>query len=75
MVALSRFPEDGDCWPDGAWSVELVFNQPPSEQGRNISEANVRFAFDGAPNGRLHAGARFGIYQGRTKIADVDVLD
>ena len=57
LVALSRFPEDGTGWPNGAWSVELLFEQPPSEQEHNISEAKVQFAFDGAPAERLRPGA------------------
>lgn len=75
-VALSRFPEDGDAWPDGAWSVEVRFDQPPPEQGSGeVSEGTVRFLFDTAPRERLHAGARFSLYEGPQKVAEVDVLD
>ena len=75
MMVLSRFPEDGKNWPDGSWSVEILFDQPPAEQANAVSEAKVQFVFDGAPEQRLHAGARFSIYHGPTKIADVHVLD
>ena len=75
LVALSRFPEDGPRWPDGAWSVELVFAQPPAEGRGDVSQAMVDFAFDGAPLERLRAGARFALYQGPMKIADVEVLN
>jgi hypothetical protein len=76
VIALSRFPEDGPGWPDGAWSIVLFFEQPPVEQvGRASMEARVAFAFEDAPQERLHAGARFGVYYGHVKIADVEVLD
>lgn len=61
MVVLSRFPEDGQNCPDGSWSVEMLFDQPPAEQKHNVSEARVQFAFENAPEQRLHAGARFSI--------------
>lgn len=76
FIALSRFEEDGPQWPDGAWSIEVLFEQPPAEQGDNRpSNASVRFAFDTAPQARLRAGARFGLYEGLHRVADVDVLD
>lgn len=77
IVALSRFDEDGPAWPDGAWSIVLFFEQPPVEQvGRDAMEAKVAFAFQEAPQERMHPGARFGVYYGgRKKIADVEVLD
>lgn len=75
-VALSRFPEDGSRWPDGAWSVEITFDQPPPEQGSSdVSVGEVRFLFDTAPEERLHAGARFSLYEGPQKVAEVEVLD
>ena len=76
LVALSRFPEDGPNWSDGAWSVEIIFDRPPVEQTESlVCEAKVRFLFDTAPQERLHPGARFSVYQGPTRVADVDVLD
>ena len=75
-VGIGRFPDDGDEWPDGAWSIELRFSQPPPEQGRkDISEAMVRFLMDEAPQQRLRKGVCFGLYEGVQKVADVDVLD
>ncbi len=74
-VGISRFPEDGDEWPDGAWSVELRFEQPPPEQGTEASQARVGFLVDEAPQQRLHRGTRFGLYEGPQKVADIDVLD
>ena len=29
-VTIGKFPEDGPEWPDGAWSVVLGFDMPPS---------------------------------------------
>lgn len=75
-VGLSRFPEDGACWPDGAWSIEVLFEEPPPEQERSDrSRGTVRFLFDTAPAGRLFPGARFSLYEGPHKVADVEVLD
>jgi len=76
IIALSLFPEEGTNWRDGVWSIVLFFDQPPAEQtNRSSTEARVDFAFPEAPHERLHAGARFGVYYGPTKVADVDVLD
>jgi hypothetical protein len=74
-VGLSRFAEDGARWPDGAWSIEAKFNQPPPEQGSDeISMATVRFLVDEAPQTRLRRGARFCLYEGLQKVAEVEVL-
>lgn len=74
-VALSRFPEDGPQWPDGAWSVELRFAIPPSEQTEGLeTRARVRFLMDDAPAERLRPGARFRIYEGPTPVAEVEVV-
>lgn len=76
VIALSRFEEDGPRWTDEKWSVVLFFEQPPIEQvERDCMAARVAFAFEHAPQERLHTGAHFAIYYGRTRIADVDVLD
>jgi hypothetical protein len=75
-VFISRFQEDGARWPDGSWSVVLFFEEPPSEQvDAAVTPARVAFGFEWSPHERLHAGARFEIYHGLKKIADVDVLD
>ena len=75
-VGLSRFPGDRLDGSTDMWSVELRFVAPPPESVcSDISEATVRFLFDAAPQERLNAGARFELYEGNTKVADVDVLD
>jgi hypothetical protein len=75
-VALSRFPEDEETWPDGAWSIEVRFDQPPPEQANgHIVEGQIRFLFDHAPQERLYRGARFSLYEGPQKVAEVEVLD
>lgn len=54
----------------------LFFEQPPIEQvQREAMAAKVAFAFEHAPQERLHTGAHLSVYYGPTKIADVDVLD
>jgi len=75
-LRVSRFAEDGEEWPDGAWSVELTFSQPPSEHDpEEPSRAHVQFLFDEAPEERLQPSVRFGLYEGRTQVAEVEVLD
>ena len=74
-IALSRFSDDSPEWPDGAWSVEVRFDVPPPEQGsKNVSEGWVRFLMDNGPNERLFPGARFSLFEGLQKVADVEVL-
>ena len=74
-VGLSRFPDDGEQWPDGGWSVELRFPEPPAEQQSDVCEAQVRFLFDTAPQERLFAGARFSLYEGPQRVAEIEVVD
>lgn len=74
-MGISRFSEDGGGWPDGAWSVELHFDEPPPEQGSPESRARVRFLVDDAPHERLHQGVVFGLYEGPQKVADIEVVD
>lgn len=75
-VGISRFKDDGPDWPNGSWSVELRFDQPPPEQARDdISRGTVRFLFETAPQERLRAGVQFGLYEGLQKVAEVDVVD
>jgi len=75
-VGLSRFAEDAADWPNGAWSVELTFDEPPPEQGNSrVSEGYVRFLFDEAPQERLARGVRFDLFEGLTQVAQVEVVD
>lgn len=74
-VGISRFPEDTETWPNGAWSIELRFAEPPAEQQGEVCEAQVRFLFDTAPQERLHTGARFSLYEGPHQVAEIEVLD
>lgn len=74
-VALSRFPEDSPDWPDGSWSVEVLFDVPPPEQDHDaVSQGRVRFLMEDGPHERLHPGAHFSLYEGLQKVADVEVL-
>jgi hypothetical protein len=74
-VGLSRFREDGQGWPDGAWSIEVLFDEPPPEQGdSDVSRARVRFLFDTAPQERLFPGVRFGLHEGIHKVAEIEVI-
>jgi hypothetical protein len=75
-VTLSRFPEDEPGWPDGAWSIEVLFDIPPPEQADpNISLGRARFLVDSAPHGRLRRGGWFELYEGLQPVADVEIID
>ena len=73
-VAVSRFPEDGLNWPDGAWSVVLEFSSPASEQG-NPSVGTARFLSEEAPLERLRPGRVFELYEGLHQVATVELID
>jgi hypothetical protein len=75
-VALSRFPEDGPQWPDGAWSIEVLFDVPPPEQHNPaVSEGRVRFLVEQAPSDRLAPGRWFTLYEGLQPVADVEIIE
>lgn len=71
-VTISRFPDDDDGWPDGAWSVVLDFDTSPAEQG-NPSYGRASFLMDTAPQDRLRAGQQFDLYEGLKKVATVEL--
>lgn len=70
---VSKWPgqEDG-AWPNSAWSVVLDFDRPPAEQG-NPSSARARFLVNDAPD-LLVPGRKFELYEGRCKVAEVQVI-
>lgn len=72
-ATIARFAED-DSWPNDAWSVVCAFDAPPVLQ-RNPAEARIRFLAATAPHHRLKPGAIFTLYEGRTDVATVEVLD
>jgi hypothetical protein len=72
-ATIARFAEDAS-WPNDAWSIVCAFESPPVLQ-RNPAEAWVRFLAQSAPHDRLRPGAIFSLYEGRTDVATVEVLD
>lgn len=72
-ATIARFAEDAS-WPNDAWSIVCAFDSPPVLQ-RNPAEARVRFLAESAPHDRLRPGAIFSLYEGRTDVATVEVLD
>ena len=72
-ATIARFPEDGPEWPDGAWTVVLDFETPPSAQG-NVSFGTARFLMPEAPQHRLRPGGSFQLHEGLRKVATVDLL-
>jgi hypothetical protein len=72
-ATIARFAEDSS-WPNDAWSIVCAFDAPPVLQ-RNPAEARIHFLADAAPHDRLKPGAIFSLYEGRTDVATVEVLD
>ncbi len=71
-ITISRFPEDGPGWPDGAWSIVVEFDEPPSTS-KSPSYGTVRFLMNTAPHERLYPGAEFTLYEGLSRVARVAV--
>ena len=73
-ATVSRFPEDGEAWLQEAWSVVLEFDEPPVTQG-NPSIARARFLVASAPVDRLQPGRAFELYEGKTRVATVEIIE
>lgn len=71
---LSRFPENGDSWSGGSWSIVLEFDTPPAAQG-NPSSARAHFLVEDAPHDWLYPGNSFEMLAGHHKVATVRVLN
>ena len=72
-ATVSRFAEDADTWLQEAWSIVLEFDESPSGWS-NPCLAQARFLVEEAPVDRLKPGRTFELYEGRKKIAVVEVL-
>ena len=72
-ATVSRFIEDADAWLQEAWSTVLEFDEPPSVQG-NPSIARARFLAEQAPADRLKPGHAFELYEGKKKVAMVNII-
>ena len=72
-ATISRFPEDADAWLQEAWSIVLEFDEPPAAQG-NPSMARARFLVEKAPVDRLQPGRAFELYEGKKKVARVEIV-
>ncbi len=70
---VSRFKKDASTWWQEAWSIVLEFDQPPADQG-NPSVATARFLVENAPVDRLQPGCAFELYEGKKKVAIVEVI-
>jgi len=71
---VSKWPDQTDEeWLRSAWSVVLDFDRPPAEQG-SPSSARARFLADEAPEDWLQPGRKFELYEGRRKVADVQIV-
>ena len=72
-ATVSRFIEDADAWLQEAWSIVLEFDEPPSVQG-NPSIVRARFLAEQAPADRLKPGHAFELYEGKKKVAMVNII-
>ena len=70
---ISRFTEDADTWLQEAWSIVLEFDEPPVDPGKP-SMAKARFLVERAPVDRLTPGCAFDLYEGKTKVAIVEII-
>jgi hypothetical protein len=72
-ATIARFPEDTGTWLQEAWSIVLEFDQPPAAQG-NPSMAKAWFLAGQAPVDRLKPGRAFELYEGKKKVATVEIV-
>ena len=72
---VSKWPDQpDDDWLRAAWSIVLEFDRSPAEQG-SPSSARARFLVDEAPQDWLQPGRKFELYEGRRKVADVQIVE
>lgn len=70
---VSKWPNQTDEeWLRSAWSVVLTFDQSPAKQG-SPSSTRVGFLADDAPIQWLQSGQKFELFEGRQKVADVQI--
>jgi hypothetical protein len=70
---VSKWPDQTDEeWLRSAWSVVLKFEESPAKQG-SPSSARLGFLADDAPAEWLQPGRKFELYEGRQKVADVQI--
>jgi len=72
-ATTSRFTEDTGAWWQEAWSIVLEFDEPPAAQG-TPSMARARFLAEKAPVDRLQPGRAFELYEGKKKVALVEIV-
>lgn len=73
-ATVSRFQEDAESWLQEAWSIVLEFDEPPMNQG-NPSLARARFLVASAPVDRLKPGRAFELYEGKKRVATVEIIE
>ena len=73
-ATVSRLQEDTGAWLQEAWSIVLEFDEPPMAQG-NPSMARARFLAEKAPIDRLQPGRTLELYEGKKKVAMVEIVE
>lgn len=72
-ATISRFQEDAGAWLQEAWSIVLEFDASPATQ-ENPSMARAWFLAAKAPVDRLKPGRTFEFYEGRKRVATVEIV-
>ena len=74
-ITVAKFEEDKTSWENEAWSIVLEFENSPNQQG-NPSKASAKFLMEDAPVERLKKiNSIFELYEGRTKTAEVKIIE
>jgi len=68
----AKFDHQGDDWTNNAWS--LVVESEGRTYARGMQEVQVRFLTPNAPVGWLVSGRKFILHEGRTPIAEGEIL-
>lgn len=70
---VALFPDHLSEFQEQAWSVNIRFGSPPTDQG-NPSLGTAEFLSEDAPHERLRTGTFFELYEGPRLTAVVEVL-
>ncbi|MEQ1561066.1 MAG: hypothetical protein ABL933_19310 [Methyloglobulus sp.] len=72
-ITVAKFQEDKEFWEKEAWSIVLEFNTSPAKQG-NPCLGTARFLVENAPVERLIRGKKFEMHEGKTKVAEIEII-
>ncbi len=70
-ITVSRFLADEGLWPDEAWSLVVLLENP---EGLTSCEADVEFLMPAGPRHLLEKGAQFELLEGTQVTARGEIL-